>query len=463
MSSIRFIYGFFLLGLCCTVCAIDFIQIEITQAPHIIGNFSLKFNMNGEEEPLKFSTIQVNSANGGEFELLLTGPEWTLNFNFTKYRENTSFVIRNMKITNGNKSFLADPSPKFMTPLTKKFVCSSKIGIIMGNNTILYMANTTLQAFNVEPTGGLIGILRGVDSAGMVVDASGKVYEKEGVEAINSCLTLLNLTSSKVNSTYEKLWESIPSYRFIGLCPENISMVGSLVEMQSHLSFLYVDKNGEKRCRIVIISPRTPFSADFLAMVPRNASRPTNISEVKENYMRNTTSTPIISESNMTYCDNKTRKMGFYLDPIDRKDQPMRIELTWRRKPEYYEDSEFGWSSVGAHLGVLSGIFSLAEVKLHFNGTWLHDSYSDFRVTCGDDIHADHTITIAIGSTVCAIVLISLIGIVLTRLYDRDKEMQSYEVEYCKMTEKGLLKMVPPPAYQRYEMKTLNKHKPTKI
>nr|CDS27038.2 hypothetical transcript [Hymenolepis microstoma] len=445
----------------------------------------------------------------------------------------------------------------------------------MGNNTILYMANTTLQAFNMDPTdeveicprdmkinfpiahltgatvgliiGGLItiltgaiGILRGVDSAGMVVDASGNAYEKEGTEAINTCLTLLNLTSSKVNSTYEKLWESIPSYRFIGLCPENISMVGSLMEMQSHLSFLYWDKNGKKRCRIVTISPVASLLTDFLAVVPRNASRPTNISGVKENYMRNITSTSIISELNITYCDNKTRKMGFYLDPIDRKDQPMRIELTWRRKPEYYEDSEFGWSSVGAHLGVLSGIFSLAEVKLHFNGTWLPDAYSDFTksdlvaesgglerfraragdfyqcsssrnipmttsllnnseanysffttsfntvyviftihntrlqafgdlnqnsfmgagVTCGDDIHADHTITVAIGSTVCAIVLISLIGILLTRLYDRDKELQSYEVEYCKMTNKGLLKMNSPPTYQKYEMKVLNKYTP---
>nr|CUU98268.1 hypothetical transcript [Hymenolepis microstoma] len=413
MSRVRFVYGFFLLGFCCTVCAIDFTQIEINQAPYVMGNFSLKFNMNGEEKPILFSSIQVNGANEREFELLLSGSEWALNFNFTKYRENTFFVIRDMKITNGNESFLADPSPKFMTSLTKKFVCSSKIGIIMGNNTILYMANTTLQAFNMDPTdeveicprdmkinfpiahltgatvgliiGGLItiltgaiGILRGVDSAGMVVDASGNAYEKEGTEAINTCLTLLNLTSSKVNSTYEKLWESIPSYRFIGLCPENISMVGSLMEMQSHLSFLYWDKNGKKRCRIVTISPVASLLTDFLAVVPRNASRPTNISGVKENYMRNITSTSIISELNITYCDNKTRKMGFYLDPIDRKDQPMRIELTWRRKPEYYEDSEFGWSSVGAHLGVLSGIFSLAEVKLHFNGTWLPDAYSDF-------------------------------------------------------------------------------------
>ena len=69
--------------------------------------------------------------------------------------------------------------------------------------------------------------------------------------------------------------------------------------------------------------------------------------------------------------------------------------------------------------------------------------FSHLGVTCGDDIHEDHTITIGIGSSVCIIVAISVIGIVLTRLYDRDKELQSYEVEYCKMTSKGFLPPVP--------------------
>lgn len=111
-----------------------------------------------EEKPIAFSSVQVNNANKTEFELLLSGSKWILNLNFTKCRENTSFVIRNMKITNGNETFMADSSPKFMTALTKKFVCSSKIEIPMGNNAILYMVNTTLQAFNMDPTGKLIAI-----------------------------------------------------------------------------------------------------------------------------------------------------------------------------------------------------------------------------------------------------------------------------------------------------------------
>ncbi|VDL48364.1 unnamed protein product [Hymenolepis diminuta] len=105
-----------------------------------------------EEKPIAFSSVQVNNANKTEFELILSGSEWILNLTFTKCRENTSFVIRNVKITNGNETFMADSSPKFMTALTKKFVCSSMIEIPMGNNTILYMINTTLQAFNMDPT-----------------------------------------------------------------------------------------------------------------------------------------------------------------------------------------------------------------------------------------------------------------------------------------------------------------------
>ncbi|KAM7539613.1 hypothetical protein Aperf_G00000035473 [Anoplocephala perfoliata] len=491
-----------------------------------------------------------------------------MSLNFTKYRKDTSFVIRNMTMSNGNETFTADSSPKFTTALTKKFVCSSEIEIPMGNDTFVSMVNTTLQAFNMNSTGeiercprdmkvefpvvqvtstavslavgglvatfaGLIGLFWGVNPTGMMVDASGKEHEKEGAEAINLCLRLLNLTSEDGNSTYEKFWQSIPSYRFLGVCPQDPTMVGSLVEMQSHLSFLYLGRDNKMRCRIVVVAPsKTPPPSNFPAMVPRNASRLIEIYKFKEIHERNYTSTVIISELDMTYCDNRTRKMGVYLYPVDGNSQPSALEFTWRRKPEYYEDSEFGWSSVGAHLGALSGIFSLAEVKLKFDLSYqdIHksdvvatsgsmerfraragdfyqcasrrnillttyqngsegnhsrlinnsstvyvilttrnirlQSFGDLNqngfmgagVTCGDDVHGDQTVTIGIGSSICIIVVISLIGIAMTRLYDRDKELQSYELEYSKMTSKGLLPVVQP-SHQSYEMWIFNKNK----
>lgn len=68
----------------------------------------------------------------------------------------------------------------------------------------------------------------------------------------------------------------------------------------------------------------------------------------------------------MTFCDNRTRRMGIYLDPVGDGD-PWMLELTWGRKPEYYEDGEVGWSSVGAHPGALSGTFSLTGIQLTYS------------------------------------------------------------------------------------------------
>lgn len=59
-------------------------------------------------------------------------------------------------------------------------------------------------------------------------------------------------------------------------------------------------------------------------------------------------------------------------------------------------------------------------------------------MTCGVDIHEDHSVTIGIGISVCVVVVISIIGIILTRLYDRDKELQAYEQEYWNMTNRTL-------------------------
>ncbi|VUZ46196.1 unnamed protein product, partial [Hymenolepis diminuta] len=108
--------------------------------------------------------------------------------------------------------------------------------------------------------------------------------------------------------------------------------------------------------------------------------------------------------------------------------------------------------------GSIHVIFTTRNIRLQAFGDFNQNSFMGAGVTCGDDVQGDHTVTVAIGSTVCAIVLISLIGIVLTRLYDRDKELQSYEVEYCKMTSKGLLPTILPSTYQKYEMKVFNKH-----
>ncbi|VDD83422.1 unnamed protein product [Mesocestoides corti] len=358
----------------------------------------------------------------------------------------------------------------------------------------------------------------------MVVDASGMQQEKEGKEAMHHCLSLLhhpsrhNASNLTYFSKYVETWESIPTYRFVGLCPGDPPTVGMLLEMQAQLSFMYKTKNGETRCQIVRLAPPAANSSTSNTVVPRNATRPASLVPVDKKRRHNLTSSMIISESALTTCDNKTREMGVYLDPVGGL-PPWVIRLTWRRKAEYYEDGEVGWSSVGAHVGALSGTFSLTKVQLDYSLSLFPDadpaeadgglvavrdnmerfraragdfyqcvssrhilltapptgnlttsidttkgpqvilttrsirlqSFSDNSqnkftgsgVTCGDDVHEDHTLTIGIGASVFIVVVVSAIGIILTRLYDRDKELQSYEVEYMKMTSKGLLPPVP--------------------
>lgn len=106
-----------------------------------------------KESLLNLSNVRTENENETAFELLMSSSEWTLIFNFSKYRENTSFVISNITLKNVNETFVADSSPKFMTALTKRFLCVSSIEIPMGSNASLYMANISLQVFNLEPTG----------------------------------------------------------------------------------------------------------------------------------------------------------------------------------------------------------------------------------------------------------------------------------------------------------------------
>ena len=92
---------------------------------------------------------------------------------------------------------------------------------------------------------GAPNVMRSVNSAGLVVDPSGNIREKEGTEAMSRCLKLLYPSLNETNSTYEDIWQLIPSFRYVGLCPHDASMVGMLLEMQAHLGIIYSTNNGK--------------------------------------------------------------------------------------------------------------------------------------------------------------------------------------------------------------------------
>ncbi|VDM18738.1 unnamed protein product, partial [Hydatigera taeniaeformis] len=510
-----------------------------------------------EHQRFDLQKAYVRDPRDSSFELVINGTDWVVHINFTKHRQDTAFVLRNLTINHGDETYSADSSPKFMTSLSKMFVCSSQIEIPLDNGVLLSLANITLQAFNLQHTteteicprdmkatfpvtqltGATLGIVIGgaivalagvavrkhfrsknertpnimwcVNPARMVVDASGKAQEKEGREAINQCLKSLQASGYITNSTYDQIWLSTPSYRYLGLCPHDAAMVGMLLEMQAHLSFLYAGKDGRLGCQIVSLAPPTNTSSGFSVVTPRNASRPIHAEEVEAKRELNYTSLAIISDDGMTFCGNRTRKMGIYLDPAG-DGVPWVLEFTWSRKPEYYEDGEVGWSSVGAHLGALSGTFGLTEIQLTYSLSSLSilqaaigsnevvatsKNLDRFRARAGDFYQCASSRHIVLTSflnaskekfinrtrnqgisfndtNVVYVVLTtrhiklqsfgdfnrnSFTGAVLTRLYDRDKELQSYELEYCKMTNKGLLPSASTPI-RRDEMKVLSRN-----
>ncbi len=123
------------------------------------------------------------------------------------------------------------------------------------------MSSTCAISINLNPM--LFGFLAviathicSVNAAGMVVDATTMPQEKEGKEETLQCLNYLygepdrNVTSLHNVTLYEKMWQSTPSYRFVGICPDDPSMVGILLEMQAQFSVLYKDKEGKvsKHC-----------------------------------------------------------------------------------------------------------------------------------------------------------------------------------------------------------------------
>ena len=83
-----------------------------------------------------------------------------------------------------------------------------------------------------------------------MVDATGHELETEGKAVFQQCLQ--RRCQSNSSEDYQALWNSIPSYRILGLCPQNSSLVGMLVEMQAHFSFLYTARDGKVRFTLLL-------------------------------------------------------------------------------------------------------------------------------------------------------------------------------------------------------------------
>lgn len=88
-----------------------------------------------------------------------------------------------------------------------------------------------------------------VRGAGMVVDSTMIPMENEKtLECVNLLYaedSSMKITSLHNVTQYDQEWQTTPSYRFIGVCPDDPSTVGVLLEMQAQFGILYKDKDGK--------------------------------------------------------------------------------------------------------------------------------------------------------------------------------------------------------------------------
>ncbi|VDL90883.1 unnamed protein product [Schistocephalus solidus] len=78
----------------------------------------------------------------------------------------------------------------------------------------------------------------------------------------------------------------------------------------------------------------------------------------------------------------------------------------------------------------------------HFYLFYFGGSYRHFflaGVICKEDIHEDHTVTLAFGATVCVVVAISMVGLMITRLREKDRDLQAIDASILKTKQQIIL------------------------
>ncbi|KAL7063643.1 hypothetical protein AAHC03_01147 [Spirometra sp. Aus1] len=72
-------------------------------------------------------------------------------------------------------------------------------------------------------------------------------------------------------------------------------------------------------------------------------------------------------------------------------------------------------------------LLSTRNLRLQAFSDYNDDEFTGSGVICKDDIHEDHTVTLAIGATVCAVVAISVVGLMITRLHEKDRDLRTLD------------------------------------
>ncbi|CAL8085845.1 unnamed protein product [Calicophoron daubneyi] len=167
-----------------------------------------------------------------------------------------------------------------------------------------------------------------------------------------------------------------PLTRIISVCDDDLKSLCNMVEFRAYLHISYEDENNKTTCHTVPVDMK-PTEEDLLEEPDEVFANTTTYSTVLSSQTRKPTRRRAVKPDivrvitgDLSCCDKFIRCASLVLGPeLTDPLNGWRINLTWLRTPEPYEFGEVGWSSVGAPLDSLSGVYDLVRVDLTYRLT----------------------------------------------------------------------------------------------
>ncbi|TPP60094.1 hypothetical protein FGIG_08607 [Fasciola gigantica] len=160
-----------------------------------------------------------------------------------------------------------------------------------------------------------------------------------------------------------------PLMRIVTMCRDDLSQLCTLIEFRGHLHVFYPLDENKTGCHTVSLDIRPTGGREQLQTIQPVLFNDSVPDEEETTAPRNLSDADVelVLTTEEECCTIYTR---CFTIPLGRTpDDPLygwRLNLTWVRTPEAYEFGEVGWSSVGAPIGSLSGVYDLIQVQLTY-------------------------------------------------------------------------------------------------
>ncbi|VDP71838.1 unnamed protein product [Echinostoma caproni] len=245
---------------------------------------------------------------------------------------------------------------KFFTRVDETYKCESRIPIPMGPHVTIVFSDMTFQAFEAETD----------PPANRQQDVRSKRLHHPGSNRTN--VTACDALGT--DGTQELLAPG-PLTRIVTMCREDLTQLCTLIEFRGHLHVFYPLDANETGCHTVPLDIRS--ASEREASGPYT-SGPNQFQSIgRGGNQSDTAGNPVEPEVERVLTTGEdccTIYTRCFIIPLGKTlEDPLygwRLHLTWERTPEAYEFGEVGWSSVGAPIGSLSGVYDLVQVHLTY-------------------------------------------------------------------------------------------------